>query len=276
MFIRTYFSPDGVGGGSPGESADTVSLDPTSGHAESAPAQAGQVDPGTFLDLDDEKGVRRSYKTKDEFLKEWKNMGMMRSDYTRKTAEIAKMREEHERQRAEWDSKRKEESAKYDKYNQFLRDNPDIYRQLQEAVKNGPSTRGALDGARQYADEKYAELEKKLADMEGWKKNREQEEAKRKLYDSFKTRYEDFDEPQVESALKILSEGDSEAILDLLYHSIKGRNIQNPLEMEKKIVDRIQAKGAARVLPGSGPVPKASGSYRSMEEAEQAALAGLH
>jgi hypothetical protein len=33
-------------------------------------------------------------------------------------------------------------SAKYDKYNQFLRDNPDIYRQLQEAVKNGPSQEG--------------------------------------------------------------------------------------------------------------------------------------
>ncbi|MHB9152951.1 MAG: hypothetical protein ACYC2S_09860 [Spirochaetales bacterium] len=279
MDIRTYFSPDGVGGGSPGEIADTVPTvptDPTPGQADPAPAQAGQADSGIFLDLDDEKGVKKSYRTKDEFLKDWKNMGMMRSDYTRKTAEIAKLREEHERQRAEWDSKRQEESSKYEKYNQFLRNNPDIYRQLQEAVKNGPSTRGVLDGARQYADEKYAELEKKLSEMEGWKKGREQEEAKRKLYDSFKAKYEDFDETSVEDSLKVLSEGDSEAILDLLYHSIKGRASASPLEVEKRIVDRIQAKGSARILPGNGPVPKAPGSYKSMDEAEQAALAGLH
>ncbi|MPL59607.1 hypothetical protein SDC9_05161 [bioreactor metagenome] len=276
MEIRTYFSPDGVGGGSPGEVADTVPSDPIPGQAENTPAPAGQVEQGTFLDLDDEKGVRKSYRTKDEFLKDWKNMGMMRSDYTRKTAEIAKLREEHERARAEWDSKRQEESSKYEKYNQFLRNNPDIYRQLQEAVKSGPSTRGVLDGARQYADEKYAELEKKLSDMEGWKKGREQEEAKRKLYDSFKSRYEDFDETSIEDSLKVLSEGDSEAILDLLYHSIKGRASVSPLEVEKRIVDRIQAKGSARVLPGNGPVPKAPGSYKSMDEAEQAALAGLH
>jgi hypothetical protein len=276
MFIRTCFSPDDGSGGGTGSFSDNAAPLEAQGHAEVAPVTAGQANEGTFLDLDDEKGVRKSYRTKDEFLKDWKNMGMMRSDYTRKTAEIAKLREEHERQKAEWESRRKDESAKYDKYNQFLRDNPDIYRQLQEAVKNGPSARGALDGARQYADERYAELEKKLTDMEGWKKSREQEEAKRKLYDSFKTRYEDFNEPQIEDALKVLSEGDSEAILDLLYHSIKGRNIQNPLEVEKKIVDRIQAKSSARVLPGSGQVPRASGSYKSMEEAEQAALTGLH
>jgi hypothetical protein len=255
---------------------DTAAASMNLGQVDQAPAQAGQADPGTFLDLDDEKGARKSYRTKDEFLKDWKNMGMMRSDYTRKTAEIAKAREDHERQKTEWDSKRQEESSKFDKYNQFLRNNPDIYRQLQEAVKNGPSPRGALDGARQYADEKYAELEKKLSDMEGWKKNREQEEAKRKLYDSFKAKYEDFDEPSIEDALKVLSEGDSEAILDLLYHSIKGRGAPNPLEVEKKIVDRIQAKGSARILPGNGPAPKAPGSYKSMDEAEQAALAGLH
>lgn len=276
MDIRTYFSPDGVGGGSPGLSADTVPADPTPGHADAAPAHAGQADSGTFLDLDDEKGSRKSYRTKDEFLKDWKNMGMMRSDYTRKTADIAKLREDHEKQKTEWEKQKQEESSKYEKYNQFLRNNPDIYRQLQDAVKNGPSTRGVLDGARQYADEKYAELEKKLSEMEGWKKGREQEEAKRKLYDSFKSRYEDFDEPSIEESLKVLSEGDSEAILDLLYHSIKGRASVSPLEVEKKIVDRIQAKGSARVLPGNGPVPKPSGSYKSMDEAEQAALAGLH
>jgi hypothetical protein len=276
MNIRTYFSPDDVGGGSPGASADTTPAGFTPGHADTAPAQAGQADSGIFLDLDDEKGSRKSYRTKDEFLKDWKNMGMMRSDYTRKTADIAKLREDHERQKTEWENRRQEESSKYEKYNQFLRNNPDIYRQLQEAVKNGPSTRGVLDGARQYADEKYAELEKKLSKMEGWKKGREQEEAKRKLYDSFKTRYEDFDEPSIEESLKVLSEGDSEAILDLLYHSSKGRALASPLEVEKRIVDRIQAKGSARILPGNGPVPKAPGSYRSMEEAEQAALAGLH
>lgn len=276
MNIRTYFSPDGVGGGDTGSMADNVSVESTPGQVEPAPVQAGQADRGTFLDLDDEKGARKSYRTKDEFLKDWKNMGMMRSDYTRKTADIAKLREDHEKQKTEWEKQRQEESSKYEKYNQFLRNNPDIYRQLQEAVKNGPTTRGVLDGARQYADEKYAELEKKLEDMEGWKKGREQEEAKRKLYDSFKTKYEDFDEPSIEDALKILSEGDSEAILDLLYHSIKGRGAQSPLEVEKRIVDRIQAKGSARVLPGNGPVPKAPGSYKSLDEAEQAALAGLH
>jgi hypothetical protein len=276
MTVRTYFSPDGAEGGSPGVSADTAPIISAPGQADSTPAPAGQVDPGTFLDLEDEKGVKKAYRTKDDFLKEWKNMGMMRSDYTRKTAEIAKLREEHERQKTEWDSKRKEESSKFDKYNQFLRDNPDIYRQLQEAVKNGPSTRGVLDGARQYADEKYAALEKKLQDMEGWKKGREQEEAKRKLFDSFKAKYEDFDEPSIEDALKVLSEGDSEAILDLLYHSIKGRGQESPLEVEKRIVDRIQAKGSARVLPGNGPVPKAPQAYKSLDEAEQAALAGLH
>jgi hypothetical protein len=276
METSTSFSPDGAQDGNPGQMTDTATASSSFGQADQAPAQAGQADPGTFLDLDDEKGARKSYRTKDEFLKDWKNMGMMRSDYTRKTAEIAKAREDHERQKTEWDSKRQEESSKFDKYNQFLRNNPDIYRQLQEAVKNGPSPRGALDGARQYADEKYAELEKKLSEMEGWKKNREQEEAKRKLYDSFKAKYEDFDEPSIEDALKVLSEGDSEAILDLLYHSIKGRGAPNPLEVEKKIVDRIQAKGSARILPGNGPAPKAPGSYKSMDEAEQAALAGLH
>lgn len=275
-FDRIYYSPDDGTGSTGGSVADTGSIAPDIGHAVSAPETSGNVDTGTFLEIADEKGIKKSWRTRDEFLKDWKNMGMLRSDYSRKTDEIARIRKEHESKVSEWERQRQETESKFKKYNDFLSKNPHVYKQLEDALKGGLPPEAALDSARSYADEKYSELQKRLEELDGWKRSREQEESKRKLYDSFKERYEDFDETATEDLLKVLSEGDSESILELLYHAHKGRSMPSPVEAEKKIVDRIQAKGAARVLPGNGPKASAPIQYKSLADAEAAALAGLH
>jgi hypothetical protein len=276
MSLRIAHGPDmGIEGGAP-EQGTTPDLGSTGQAGAGTPSTGGQVSNAqeSWLDLTDESGQKKSFRSKDDFLKEFKNMGMLRSDYTRKTQEFARQREDWEKSRAETDKAHKEASARFEKYNQFLKGRPDIYRQLEAAMKKGLSTDDATEVARTYADEKYSELNKKLEELQNWKSERERNEEKRRLYDSFKSRFEDFNEESVEEGLKTLSSSDPEAILELLYHASKGRNPPNPLEMQRKIVEGIEAKKGARVLPG-GPSAKPMTDYRSFDEAEEAALRDL-
>lgn len=247
---------------------------PLENAAQSALSGQGGLTPQqeAFLELQDEKGEKKVFKTKDEFLKEFPKMASMRSDYLRKTNSFAeeqrKFKAEYERQKQEVETQRKE----IERYNSFLRDNPHVFQQLKNSLQGGTTPEIAQMRAKGYVDEKYSQLEKQLQELSEWKQQRELSEKKAGLYSHFKQKYPDFDEETIELQLNQIAEGDHEALLDMLYHANKGR--LTPAQIERRLVEKTVEKQKGALLP-SGNSPASSKKYKSLEDAEKAVLEDL-
>lgn len=260
--------------------ADETSAAPQ-GQATPTPAQAASealADKGhdePFFSTQGVDGKPQVFKTKDELAKAWKESGLMRSDYTRKTQELAKLRQAFDEERKKFQSERdeydKKVRTKYDGYDQILKTRPDIMRQLDQMAQ-GPATPDAVfDRARSYADERAEKLAQELEEI---KAQLEEQKTQRELEEIFTRKtgeYEDFDKEVILNQLQNLSSGEAEPLVDLLYWANKGR--QNPLKVEERIKENLEKKASAGMVPSKGSAPIKQQKFNTLTEAHQQALA---
>lgn len=216
------------------------------------------------------------YNTREEMDKAMRDSFLRQSDYTRKTQDVAGFKKQLEDERKRFAEEQKtflQSRQKYDQWDQLLKTRPDVYSQLERLASSPPDSGTVFDRSKQYADEKTQELMERLDALE---KEREEERSKHELDDIFsrkKTEYEDFDQDGVMEMLELLKDGQAEPLIDVLHWARKGK--LSPMETEKKVVERLQKKADAGLVPGRSAAPQGKPQFASVDEAAQAALRAM-
>lgn len=265
MLSRIFLAPTDAGGQDQPTPSAPAEVESQAGQA---PENTEPVQSKPFFEIEDEKGKKYSFKTPEELSAAWKQSGMLRSDYDRKRQAEAAERRKWE---AERDAKMKEFEEldrRYQSFNRFLKERPDVYRMLEQAMSRPISPDGIVQRAQSYADEKASEIQKKLEELEAWKRQQELAAEKARVFEGMKKRFEDFDEKAIEEQLASLGEPSLEGLVELLYYSGRGR--MSPAEIERKLAERQAIKQQGRMMPGSGSAP-AEKTASSLDEAAEIA-----
>lgn len=275
--FRIFYAPDDPGQGG-GELTGDGGTSPDMG---GDPSDGGQLDPGAsggepeqiLFETTDEKGNPVKFRSKEELAEAWKKSGMLRSDYTRKTQSLAEERKkfeaEMEKQRQEFE-KQKEQ---IEKYNNFLRQRPDIAKALREKMQN-PDHNTAFLKAQEYVDQNTSSLKQELEELKQWRAQQEAERQRKAIFEEMKGQYSDFDEAKVQELLNTINPQDPRGLVELLYHASVGR--ESPAQIEQRLAEGQRKKKQGQLLPGSGsPSAGGSGVHSSFDEAEAAARKNL-
>ena len=251
---------------------------PDTGTSAPAPAPAGQAPSQAPEPFYTYKGVKGDevYNTREDMDKAMRDNFLRQSDYTRKTQEVASFKKQIEEERKKFQEEQKAfltSRQKYDQWDQLLKARPDVYSQLERMASAPPDPSAVFDRSKQYADEKTQELMERLETLE---KEREEERTRRELDEIFEKKgkeYPDFDRDGVMEMLELLKDGQTEPLVDVLHYARKGR--MNPVEMEKKVVEKLQKKADAGLVPGKSAAPQGKTKFASVDEAAQAAQRAL-
>jgi len=224
------------------------------------------------------KGVNgdESYASREDLDKAMRESFLRQSDYTRKTQELAKYRKQFEDERKKFDEDQKafhSTRGKYDEWDRLLKSRPDIYQALDRMAGSPPDANSLLGASKEYADERTQALAERIEAME---RQYEEERTRREMDDIFtrmKGEYEDFDQDAVLEMLETLKDGQTEPLVRALYLANKGR--MNPLEAEKKVVEKLQKKQDAGLTPGKSVAPKGNELPDSIQGRAQAALRAI-
>uniref|UniRef100_A0A6M3LLH5 Uncharacterized protein n=1 Tax=viral metagenome TaxID=1070528 RepID=A0A6M3LLH5_9ZZZZ len=222
-------------------------------------------------------GSKRTFASKDELAKEWKNSYLRQSDYTKKTQEIASTRKQIEDERKKFADEQKaflDNRKRYDEWDRLLKSRPDIYQQLERAATSPADPSVAYDRAKEYADGTTGKLQERLEALE---KRLEEENTKKELeseMSALKEKYPDFDEPEVMARLEYLSDGKTGPLLELLHWAVKGQ--KSPAQIEQKITESLKKKSQAGMVSTKGAGTTTSNkAYRNTDEAREAAMREL-
>lgn len=242
-----------------------------------APDSGNTEQSAPYFEFTPPGGKPEVYATRDDLSKAYKESYLRQSDYTRKSQEVAKQRQEHEKASKEFQEQQKaflQTKQKYDKWDEMLKSRPQVARQLMQLGQAPAAPGEVFERAQSYADEKYKALEEKLSAIE---KEREAERFQRELdgaMTNLSGEFKDFDRDAVTGLLNEVSNGDTSTLLRHLYFAHKGS--QRPVEAEKKVLDGIEKKRQAGILPSSKASPPSNGKApKSIREAKEKMLAEI-
>jgi len=234
---------------------------------QAVPPMGGQTNTWTPLKLGDQE-----FKTKEELEKAWKDSYLRQDDYTRKTQSVAQLRKQYDQKMKEIENREKEFQAKvkeYEHYDNFLKSRPDAYQTLQRMLNQPPSPEVAYQRAESLVNDKTGEIEKKLQEFEEWKKQQEIEREKGDVFSRLAQELPDFNPQTIEERLASLRDADFEVLARLLYHAERGE--KSPLEVERKITDKLKQKGGVKTTSPKGAPPSET-KFKSIDEGRLAAL----
>lgn len=236
-----------------------------------------QEQPAPYFEFTPPGGKPEVYATKDDLAKAYKDSYMRTSDYTRKTQEVARIRAEHEKAVKDFQEQQKlfmKTKAQYDEWDRLLKSRPQVARQLAQLGQSPAAPGEVYERAQSYADEKYKALEEKLASIE---QEREKERFQRELDGAMQNlsgEFQDFDRDAVMGLLGEVSNGDTSTLLRHLYFASKGQ--KSPVEAQKKVLEGIERKRQAGIIPSSKVAPPSNGrAPKTIKEARLQALANL-
>lgn len=256
----------------PDEGQGAVEQQAPSVEASASEAMGQPVEESAFFEATDEKGNPVKFKSKEELAEAWKKSGMLRSDYTRKTQSLAEERRKLEQWKAEQEKILEQRRQEMKKFDDFLKNRPDVYQKLKQAMQN-PNHETAYLQAQEYTNQVSEEIRKELEDLKAWKAQREQEEQRTKIFQDMKSRYPDFDESKVQEMLAGIDPSNQTSLAEILYYASKGK--ESPAQIEQRIAQGQAQKQAGRLMPGSGSPSAARSGHRSFDDAEAAALKEL-
>lgn len=239
-----------------------------------------EQNPSPFFEIEDEKGKKYVFNSPDELKEKFKDFGMLRSDYTRKTQSHAEAVKEFERMKQEHEEYKRREAGeilklreRYDKYEKKLKENPHIARQLKTLMEKGTTGDVAVEKARAYVDEKLQELQGELEEHKKWRKQREMSEYQNRIFDGMKQKYPDFSQEQIQAVMQTVDPSNLESLVELVYHASRGRS-QGPAQ-QARMAEAQQRKQAARVMPGNGAPVMEQPNLDSLDEARELAMRDL-
>ena len=245
---------------------------PAPGGATSLPDTAN-VSNGPVFEYTYADGKKEVYNTKDDLTKAWRDSFLRHSDYTRKTQEHANERKKFDEERKKFQDEMKafqESKKRYDNWDQILKTRPDIYQQLERSAMQPASpealfqrTQGLVEESLNPYEERIGKLEKML---EQQRTDKEIDEVVSKL----SSEYPDFERDSIMEALESIADGKTEPLFRMLYFANKGRT---PLQAEEKVVQNLEKKQRAAMVPAGGTTPKSSpAKHKSLDDAAKAAM----
>jgi hypothetical protein len=243
--------------------------------AAEAPPDGGQAFFSYTSDFDKKP---YSFGSADELVKHLKTVDsdrMMRSDYTKKTQEIAEQRKQHEAERLRFDNDRaahfkavkeaEETIERARKYGNFLKANPTLRQKFEEELGRGMGPENISDIVQKTIDEKLKPIEE---EREQERQRKAVEEERSAAIKNLKARFEDFDEEKIAEDFKNLAENNNiEYLLEILYHSGKGRIPKE--EIEKQMADGMAKKKTAAMIPAGPGGASTGGGIKSFDEARR-------
>jgi hypothetical protein len=257
------------------------------GQGEPAPAEGGQGEPVATAKIPSAKqSVSESYfykhpetgdafKTKEELNKAWKQSYMMRSDYSKKTADLSGQKKQHEqdrqtleKERREWQEQMKRDKEEMATYDKIIRQNPKLYPYLKQLRDQGNSgfDQSAIE---KLIDQKYGDKFKKI---EQWENENYAKTQQEEAFNKMALMYEDFDKDSVQKSYdELLSANSIDALMEILHYAHKGRSY-DPVGEQREFTQKLQKKQAGKLVSSEGS--KAGGkpkAFRSIDEARMAA-----
>lgn len=277
MLDRIFFAPDdgqGDGASAPADSGgsfDAAASAAMDGGSSGISDGGGDAAPPTpFFTYEDEGGEKLEFHSPEELKKVFRENRMRRKDYTQKTQRLAEQRKQFEQQRDTIMSEILEQKKKYDEMNKFLRDNPHIYRKLQEERKRGTTGDVAVERARAYVDETKSELQKELEEIKNWRKQREFQEYRDRIYGEMESEFPDFNREAIQSLMGEIDPRDMKSLVRLVYDAYRGRNMS--VDQQARKAESQQRKQAARLVPGGGAPVQGAIEADSLDEAYNKAM----
>jgi hypothetical protein len=141
---------------------------------------------------------------------------------------------------------------------------PDIQRQLEQLIDQPESPSVAFERSRGYVDEKAQELQSKVEAIE---KQLAEANSKKEIEEAFanlKSKYSDADEAAIMEQLSLLSGGEINPLLEQLYFARKGQ--LSPAQVEQRVVENLQRKEAAKMVPASAAHKAAPPKFKTTDE----------
>lgn len=208
------------------------------------------------------------FNTRDELEQALKTKYVPRDVFTKKTQSLAeerkKLKAEQEAKQKELEERKKRLEQEYGKFDSFIKNRPDVYKELKKRVSAPPDPSVAFEKSKEYVDSVKEELRGELEEFKQWKQQQEAERQKSEVYNRLAERYEDFDKEQIEDLVKDLSsENDIEKLYETLYFAQKGRSA--PKEVEKQVAENQRRKRSAGTMPPGG-ASKGKETYGSLDE----------
>jgi len=228
----------------------------------------------------DETGNFRKevFKSPEELKAKWRESYMRQADYTRKTQDLAKLRAQLEKEQDGLQDQLKafsERKGRYDKWDEVLGRRPDVQRQLERLAERRKTPDVAYERATGYADEKTAEIVKRLEQLEGRHKQAEEERELMGIFDVMEKKYPDFDQASVRELLEYLANGKTEPLVEMLHWAGKGR--KTPAELEQRLLKGQEEKRKAGLMPSGGVAPHGTSPQpKTTAEVKEMLLNRLH
>lgn len=236
-----------------------------------ATAPEGQAEP--FFSYEHDDGEVLQWNSPDEVKKYIREGTLRHRDYTKKTQELSEHRKAIEAQRQKFDTEYQnflQLKTQYDKYDQFLKQNPNIINELKQRMSQ-PKT------------ELPPELQEKLAKIDEFEKKMQQEQtakqrqaALEKAHEALSKEYSDYNKDSVAKLMQELEEtppGDEQRrYLELLYLASRGR--ENPAKIERRVAENLANKQRAHT-PMGATAGAPSGKGRSFKDSNEALNAAL-
>ena len=207
--------------------------------------------------------LRRNHMSNRKYTQGMQGLG----DATRKLGEREKTFSQRE-------SELNASKRKYDDFNQFLNEKPEVEKYIMQNMRQ-PTSDNILEQGRGYVDEKTQELEKEMQGFRDWKSQQESQAKRTSAFSQLKELYPDFDEKAVSKDLDNLfqsPEGDEiRSLAEVAYFAAKGRTA--PAAIEQGLSDDILRKQNTKSLPSASAEVSAGGKQQFADEAEAAAQA---
>lgn len=275
MNFRIFFGPDDYDGGQAEEYDNGPAYDEYEGEpADDVAVGYEEPEQQPFFTLEDAKGKQQHFYNQDELKKYFQDAGMMRSDYNRKTQSLAEQRKAFEAERDRMMQEINDKKQRYDRYDQFLRENPHVAQQLKKLVDEAKSGGGAASMKNNaMLNQLKEELEGKISELDSWRQEQEFNRLQEGVMSKMESRYEDFDRSEIGSMLEDLNPNSLEQVVELLYHAARGKT--KGAQLVERVQRSKQARRGSRVLPGGSSPPSGERQFGSLEEAKEAAMQEL-
>lgn len=239
------------------------------------PAPSGQESMATeevqatpFYETQGPDGKPIQFKTRADLDKTWKDSVMLRSDYTRKTQEVAKQRMEYEKRLKDFEEQQKmfqKSKSQYDEWDKLLKSRPEIQRELMNRARSPASPNEVFERAQGLVDETKKAMEERIEKLEKALEQKNFQDELQQHHSALSKRFEDYDPDAVTQLLQEVSSGDTATLLEKLYYARKGQT--PPEEAQKRMLEQIEKKRRAGVVPSSKgtPPPSSNGHETSVK-----------
>ena len=207
---------------------------------------------------------------------------MNKSVFTTKSQELASLRQALDTERQRFDLDRQEylsrdaalekKAKEYEQYDRLVKERPDVYKNLQKQLNDGPGPDVMQDRMEQMFEEKYGP---QINELSQYKLDQESTARRKEVFDALTQRYPDFDADATDNDLAELTaklqDGDLGYLAERLHLSRSGLITTEDPPVDDTAASEDADETTELMSPGSAPVT-VNAAPGSLDEAYDTAL----